>query len=118
MILSTTDLIPPNSKADKHFDKQLVAMGHFQLEVLGNFLRLLCTEISDFAYQLSTVINCNKLVLLFFVGYGTTTSFVTVSAQLFIGCVSSETLSSLDFSHLDLAQSVGTNFLLIKCCVF
>lgn len=118
MILSTTDLIPPDTKVDKHFHKQLVAMGHFQFEVLGNSLRLLCTEISDFAYQLSTVTNCNKLVLLFLVGYGTTTAFVTLSAQLFIGCVSSETISSLDFSHLDLAQSVGINSLLIKCCVF
>lgn len=71
-------------------------MGHFEFKVLGNSLSLLCTEISDFAYQLSTVTNCNKLVLLFFVGYGTTTAFVTDSAQLFIACVSLEAISSPD----------------------
>lgn len=82
---------------------------------LESSLSSLYTEISDFAYQLSTVTKCNKLVLLFFVGYGTIAAFVMASAQLFIGCVSLETISSLDFFHLYLAQSTDINSLLVKC---
>jgi len=76
-------------------------------------------EISDFAYQLSTVTKSNRLVLLFFVGYGTMAAFVVVvSAWLFIGCVSLGTISSLEFFHCYSAQSTGINSLLEKCCVF
>lgn len=64
------------------------------------------TQISDFVYQLSTVTKRNKLALSFFVGYGTIAAFVVVSAQLFIGCVSLETISSLYFFFPALLSSV------------
>lgn len=82
-------------------------------------LRLFYTQISDFVYQLSTVTKRNKLVLSFFVGYRTIAAFVVVSAQLFIGCVSLETISSLYFFfQLYLAQSTDINSLLVKYSVF